>query len=144
MSAGKLDRRVWFMRPTYADDGFNMVPTYATHGGPIWAQKTEASDSERWRAGEVVAAVSCRFLVRHSTFTEGLEPADRMVCDGQIYEIFGTKEVTEHRKRWIEISAGTLRDDDFLSSVNFGHILTDAGELLLTEAGDQILLDVTL
>ena len=103
MGSGKLDRRVQFRRATLADDGFTQAPTWADLGSPVWAQKTEVSDGERWRAGEVAAHISCRFLVRYSVFSSGITPVDRLTCEGREYDISGIKEID--RKRMLEITA---------------------------------------
>jgi SPP1 family predicted phage head-tail adaptor len=109
MTAGRLDRRVQFRRSVLADDGLSMVETFANHGAPVWASKRELSDAERFRAGEVQAHITARFVVRYSAFTESITAKDRLVCDGQEFEITGIKE-TEKRRTFLEISAAA-RDD---------------------------------
>lgn len=109
MSAGKLDRRIQFRRATLSDDGFSSVEAWADHGRAVSAQKTEISDGERWRAGEVAAHLTARFLVRWSAFTSDLTPKDRLVCEGREYDIAGIKEA-EGRRRWLEITAAVRTD----------------------------------
>jgi len=109
MSAGKLDRRIQFRRYSEADDGYSLAETWADHGSPVWASKADLSDGEKWRAGEVAASVTTRFIIRSSTFSRGVTPKDRLVCDGETYEISGIKE-GKGRKRWLEITCATRAD----------------------------------
>jgi SPP1 family predicted phage head-tail adaptor len=107
-TAGKLDRRVQFQRATTSDDGFTQVETFANHGSPVWAEKTEVSDAERWRAGEVAASITCRFRVRYSAFSAGITPKDRLTCEGRTYDISGIKEI--ERREGFEITAAARVD----------------------------------
>lgn len=109
MNAGQLDRRIQFLRATLTDDGLSKVETFNPHGYQVWAQKTELSDGERWRAGEVAAHVTARFRVRWSSFTAGLTPKDRLTCEGRTYDIAGIKEI-EGRRQWLEITAAARID----------------------------------
>lgn len=109
MTAGKLDRRISFERFTVTDDGYQSVETWAAHGGAVYASKTDVSDGERMRAGEVSASLTSRFVVRSSNFTRGLTPKDRIKYKGNAFNIFGTKELG--RNDYIEITAGARTDD---------------------------------
>lgn len=108
MVSGKLDRRLQFRRATLADDGFQQAETWADHGAPVWGSKADISDGERWRAGEVAAHVTARFQVRSSAFSRAITPKDRLVCDGQTYDISGIKEVG--RRYMLEITAAARAD----------------------------------
>lgn len=108
--AGKLDRRIQFQRFTETDDGYGTVQTWADYGTPIWAKKTDVSDTERWRAGEVQASITTRFLVRYSSFTAGISPVDRLTHDGRVYDISGIKE-GEGRRQWLEITAAARAEE---------------------------------
>lgn len=109
ISAGAMDRRVQFQRFTDADDGFSTVQNWANHGTAVWAQKTDVSDAERFRASEVSAIITSRFVVRHSTFTAGITPKDRLVCEGVTYDISGKKE-GKGRRVSFEITAAARAD----------------------------------
>ena len=104
-----LDRRVQFLRATLTDDGFGQVEAFAPHGAPEPAAKSDVSDGERWRAGEVQAHITTRFTVRWSAFTADLTPRDRLTCEGRSYDISGIKE-TGGRRRWLEITAAARAD----------------------------------
>lgn len=109
MNAGSLDRRIQFRRKTLTSDGMGYAETWANHGQPVPASKTDISDGERWRAGEVQAHVTTRFVVRWSVFAADINPSDRLNLDGRGYDIFGVKELG--RKQWIEITAAARNDD---------------------------------
>ena len=108
MGSGRLDRRVQFQRATTSDDGFTQVEAFANLGDPVWAEKTEVSDAERWRAGEVAASITCRFRVRYSTFSAGITPKDRLTSEGRTYDISGIKEIG--RQMMLEITAAARVD----------------------------------
>lgn len=108
-SAGSYDRVIRFIRPALVEDGFSQVEVFADHGVALRGSKTDLSDGERWRAGEVAAHVTTRFVVRYSAFTAGLTPADRLICEGITYNISGLKEVGG-RFREIEITASARAD----------------------------------
>lgn len=109
MGAGRLDRRVQFRRAVLVDDGFQQVELWSSHGTLVWAEKRDLSDSERWRAGEVQAHVSTRFVVRWSAFTAAITPRDRLICAGREYDITGIKE-GPGRRQWLEITAAVRID----------------------------------
>jgi SPP1 family predicted phage head-tail adaptor len=108
MEAAPLDKRVQFRRATLVDDGVAMAEVWADHGHPVWASKTPISDGERWNAGAVGATVTARFRVRHSAFTAAITPKDRIVCDGQTFDIYGIKEIG--RRDGFEITAAARAD----------------------------------
>lgn len=109
MNAGSLDRRIQFRRAAQTDDGLAVVEVWADHGSPVWAAKKDASDAERWRAGEVQASITTRFTVRWSEFSRGITPKDRLTCEGTEYDITGIKEVGA-RRTFLEITAAARAD----------------------------------
>ena len=105
-----LDRLIQFQRATLTDDGFGQVETWANHGEPVWAAKKDASDAERWRAGEVQAQITTRYTVRYSPFTAGLTPKDRIVAEGgREFDVSGIKEIGA-RQTFLEITASARAD----------------------------------
>lgn len=102
-----LDRRIQFRRATLVDDGFSQTEQWADHGTTVGASKKDIGDGERWRAAAVEATITTRFVVRWSSFTGGITPADRLVCEGLEYNIVGLKEIG--RRQAIEITAAASR-----------------------------------
>lgn len=103
MDAGKLDRRVQFLRAGVVDDGYQQTAgPHIAHGDPVWAAKMEVSDRERFAAGTVDPVITTRFRVRWSSFSAAIDRADRLVCEGREYAIVGIKEIG--RREGIEFS----------------------------------------
>lgn len=107
---GAMDRRIRFERAQSTETGIEAEEIWSPVGGAVWAQKTDVSDGERWRAGEVAAHVTARFVVRAS-LARGITPADRLVCDGVVYDIVGIKEGPGRRER-LEITAAARTDTE--------------------------------
>lgn len=105
MNAGDMDRRLTLHLVSTFDDGLSAVEIF-TPGPTVWASKTEVSDAERWRAGQVQASVTTRFQVRYSPTTAGLTPQDRVECEGTTYNITAIKEIG--RREGIEITGAAL------------------------------------
>lgn len=109
VSAGDLTRRVQFMRALQVDDGFSVAEAFQAHGSPVWALRSDVSDAERWRAGEVQANIAARFVIRSSAFSRGITPKDRLVCDGLVFDIVGVKEVAGGRA-FLEMTCAARAD----------------------------------
>lgn len=102
MLAGKLDRRVQILRATYAENDFgDMVQTWSVLA-TRWASRQDLSDAERVRAQQVGATMTARFQIRWDGEVADLSPKDRLVCDGQVFDIRGVKEI--QRRRGLEIT----------------------------------------
>jgi head-tail adaptor len=99
---------VQFRRATLTDNGLEMAEVWANHGTPRSASRADISDGERWRAGEVQAHVTTRFVVHSDSLTAAVTPKDRLVCEGRTYDISGIKEVG--RGRFLEITAAARAD----------------------------------
>jgi SPP1 family predicted phage head-tail adaptor len=107
MQAGKLDRRVTIERATMADDGFGQAPTWAELA-TVWASKRDVSDAERFASGEVAAQITTRFRIRWSSVVAGIDPRDRLICEGRTYDIVAVKEIG--RREGLEITAAARAD----------------------------------
>lgn len=104
-----LDRPVQFRRATLSDNGFGQAETWEDHGPVHMASRRDVSDAERWRAGEVAATVTTRFVLRWSPFTADLSPKDELVSEGRSYAIVGVKE-GDGRRQWVEITCSARSD----------------------------------
>ncbi|KQI66964.1 phage head-tail adapter protein [Loktanella sp. 3ANDIMAR09] len=109
MARLSFDHRVQFERSAKVDTGLSDREVFAAHGAPVWADRSDVSDGERWVAQQVAASITSRFTVRRSAFTAGITAADRLRCDGLTFDIAGVKESPRGR-RFVEISA-TARPD---------------------------------
>lgn len=108
LDARELDRRITILRATKGDDGFSSVPCDHVPLSTLWAGRKDVADSERVSAEAQGQTITSRFIVRWSPLTSTLQPADRLECEGTIFEIVGTKEA-RGRRIGIEITAKALR-----------------------------------
>ncbi|WP_277022248.1 head-tail adaptor protein [Paracoccus hibiscisoli] len=107
MNAGRMDRRVQFLRAGIIDDGLQeRLGPHVPYGSPVWASKTPISDGERFRADTVAQDRTDRFVVRYSALTASITGKDRLVCEGVTYGIAGRKEIG--RREGIEITASRV------------------------------------
>jgi SPP1 family predicted phage head-tail adaptor len=103
MKAGELNRRILIQRPTTnTTDAFGQPVTIWVDQASVAAKATPISDGERWKAGEVAAAITHRFVIRYGGVLP--RPTDRIVFEGRTYDVTGIKEVGFH-EGW-EITAG--------------------------------------
>lgn len=110
MGSGARSWLVQFQRLTAgADDGLETVETWADFGEPVWAAKRDASDSERYAAGQLNAVRLSRFRILRTEAPGGLNPRDRLVCDGLAYAISGVKDAVD-RVEELEITAAAGAD----------------------------------
>ncbi|MCG7508874.1 head-tail adaptor protein [Mesorhizobium retamae] len=107
-NSGHLDRTITIERFSTTKNEFNEeVQTWAPFV-TISAQRKDTSDlvkTEMLGAEQVGSFLLSHFVVRSSTRTKTISPIDRINYDGHLWNIKGTKETTEGRNRFIEITA---------------------------------------
>lgn len=104
--AQDLDRRITFRRWVAGEPNeFNEVTEAWVDLATVWAKRRDVSDSEKFAAGQVGAALQTRFTVRSSTLTRTVTAADQIVHAERVWNIIGVKEADEGRNRFIEITA---------------------------------------
>jgi SPP1 family predicted phage head-tail adaptor len=69
----------------------------------VGAKVTDATAGESYRAAEVGAQISARFVIRWSPEVAGVAPADRVLFNGRPYNITAVREF--ERGEWREIDA---------------------------------------
>lgn len=106
--AGDLDRRIIIERFTSTTNEFNEpIESWSTLT-TVWAQRKDTSDLakvEYLGAEQVGSFLMSHFVIRSSTTAKTITPLDRINYDGHIWNIKGTKETSEGRNRFIEITA---------------------------------------
>lgn len=108
MRAGDLDRRVTIERFTTTRDDFNNpVPDWAVLA-TVSASVEHIRDAERWTAQEVGASATMRFQIRYSSTVADLNAKDRLVYDGDTFDIVAVKEIG--RRQGLEITAAARAD----------------------------------
>lgn len=106
MRGGALDRILTIERKTTVLDDFGgETETWAPIAGleDIPASVEEIPDGEVWRAAEVSATVTTRFVIRWSPAAAGVTPLDRVKYAGRVYDISRVKEL--QRRRGVELTA---------------------------------------
>lgn len=105
MAAGKLNKRITLQRASFHDDGYSsQVIEVWSDLATVWAEAAPVRDSEKLAAGQKLATISYRFLVRISSTVADLGPKDRILFKGREFEIHGAKPAGD-RDEYLEISA---------------------------------------
>lgn len=111
-TANQLDRRITIRRDGAQTgvNGFNEPVFAPSIVYTVAARRTDVSDGERQAAGTTGAFRVTRFVVRHTPRTAGILPTDKLSHEGRDYNITGTKETQDGRRRFIEITATMAAD----------------------------------
>lgn len=109
MRPGEMKHQVQFLRGQLLDNGLQKEivwgdPVDDVIGPKLWAKRTPISDGEIWRASQVSANITARFVVYWSALTSSITPKDRLVCNGTVYDISGIKDLGDDRM-WLEFTA---------------------------------------
>lgn len=105
-----LDRKLQFRRSIEVNTPLGMSETWHEHGTPVSASRRDVSDQEIIAARSIQASIVSRFLVRSSSFTRALKPADRFNHGGKDWDIQGIKEAPMGRHAFLEITARARAD----------------------------------
>jgi len=98
-----MKRRVTFQRATVTVDSYGgEVETWNTLAS-VWMHRRDASAGESYKAQEVGSQLSIRFTIRYSTAVADLNPRDRVLYNGDVYNITGVREIK--RNRILEVDA---------------------------------------
>jgi head-tail adaptor len=109
IGASAMDRRLQFRRAVFTDDVYgNATAAWYDHGDPVHCLRQDVKDSEAVTAGVLRSKLMARFWVRSTEFTREITTTDRLVSDGETFEIVAIKNPTTGRRRQlIEITAET-------------------------------------
>lgn len=108
MTAGKFNRRITLQRGTAVKNSRNEAIVSFSLLATVWAERIDVSAGESFRAQEVSAELTTRFRIRYSATISTLNPNDRLIYAGVIYNITQVRET--QRNRILEIDA-VARDD---------------------------------
>jgi hypothetical protein len=109
LSATDLDRRISIWRSMPVDDGTATVPGEPSEIGKRSAKRSDISDGERFRAGELGQKLTTRWTVRSDALTRTIAGGDIIMHRGVTYDVVGTKEIPG-RFVAIEITTGSRPD----------------------------------
>ena len=102
-SAGALDRRITIRRAAITYNAFNEPVETFNDLVTVWANRNEVTAGEAYRAKEVGAELTTRFLIRYSSQVASVDPRDRIRFDGYEYNVTAVRNID--RNRWREIDA---------------------------------------
>lgn len=109
--AGELDRRIAIERLTETGrDPFNEPIVEWVTLVSTAAKRADASTGEKFAAGQVGATLMAHFTVRSSPTTRTITATDRLIHEGEVWNIMPPKETKDGRRRYLEITA--TRDAD--------------------------------
>ena len=108
MKAAKLDRSITIERFTETRDAFNNPVETWTTLATVRASVEHIRDSERWTAQEVGAAATMRFQIRWSSTLAELNAKDRVIYEGDTFDVAAVKELG--RRKGLEITAAARAD----------------------------------
>ena len=105
----KLDRRITFLRYSIGYNADNEpVEAWTPDAAPVWASWRRASARETLAGAEVNAAATDVFEVRWSSSTSTINPKDRLIYQGRVYDIQAAAEIG--RREGIRIDASRRAD----------------------------------
>lgn len=87
MSSQWRNKRITLQRAIQAEDGVGGTITTWTDLGTVWASVEPIGGREALRAGQLLAEMDTRIIVRWSPLVEGLTAKDRIVRGTTIYNI---------------------------------------------------------
>ena len=103
MKAGRLDRRIRIERKavTYSPSGAPLEAwsTLATR----WAEARPLDGTERFSEPQLLAQGFTTFRIRWSSSVSDVDPLDRAIFDGRVYDIMAVREIG--RREGLEIDA---------------------------------------
>jgi SPP1 family predicted phage head-tail adaptor len=106
--SGDMNRRVTLQRATVTRNEFNEEIETWTTLATVWARKDDVSAAEGFRAQEVGAQLTTRFRIRYRATVATLNPRDRLIYAGRLYNITGVRE--KQRNRWLEVDCVARND----------------------------------
>ena len=126
--AGALDRRIVIRRKTVTYNSFNEPIEGWRTVFTVWANRSDASASEAYRAKEVGAEITTRFTVRWSSQTRSIDPKDVVRFGRRNYNIVAVRDL--ERNRWREIDA--VSRSDILAGTTFDDTVVRFDSTILT------------
>ncbi len=110
MRAGLMDRRITIRRATISYNSFNEPIESWADLVTVWAQWKDATASEAYKAAEIGAEISARFVIRWSTDVRDVNPKDRVLFRNREYNITAVRDVGRNLER--EIDAVIRADEE--------------------------------
>lgn len=109
MRPGKMDRQIVIKSATEAQDAAGQPISTWTTFATVWAERKDVRGSERFTAGQELAARTAVYRIRWLT---GINEKMRVVDAGATYEITGIAE--NKRQGWAELSVEAINPADIV------------------------------
>lgn len=106
MKAAKLDKRIAFERQGETKDAYGQQTAGWTAIGGCWAEYRPGSGVERREAAQEKAVLSGSFVVRQSAMTASVTEKDRLVFEGEAWDVRSNVPIGRHGR---EIAATRAR-----------------------------------
>lgn len=106
LPASRFDRRISFERQGGAKDAYGQQTAGWTAIGGCWAGYRPGSGQERREAAQEKAVLSGSFFVRQSALTAGVTEKDRLVFEGEAWDVRSNVPIGRHGR---EIAATRAR-----------------------------------
>ena len=98
-----FDRTVTLQRATTTQNEYGEEVQAWADLGTVQAKSQPVSDGEKLSAGEVSSTLSARFTIRYDSAWADFSAKDRLVFEGETFDVWGAKPVG--RRDLIEITA---------------------------------------
>lgn len=105
LQSAKLDRRITLQRGTSTTDAAGTPVTTWADLATVWASRRRASARETLASAEVSAAITEVFEIRWDSAWSDLNPLDRLVFEGRVYDIAGVAEIGRREGLRIDAAA---------------------------------------
>lgn len=106
MRAGQLRERVEIQRRTATRNSFNEPIEIWVAAGTVWAEVNFEMGREEPIAQQVVAGHAARFIMRTNILSRSLAATDRLIWNGQAWDIFSV--IPSARRDSIEARASAV------------------------------------
>ena len=87
MQSGKLRHRITLERASESKDEWGEITKTWTEFGKRWSRAVPLSGKESFSEAHEIATIDLRVELRHDSLTETITAKDRVVWDGNTYDI---------------------------------------------------------
>ena len=103
MTPGKMDRIISVYEATNTTDAYGSNVVTWVLLCKVWADRRELKGSEKWTAQQIVANISCKYLIR---YRDDITPMHRIVDEsGREYDIHSVVELGRREGLELTVSA---------------------------------------
>lgn len=93
MKFGRADRRIALQASTLSTNAYGQRVASWTTYATVWAQLTYTGGDEKLQSDQVSSTIKTQFKIRYGSNVSAVKPSDRVVYDGNNYELLYIQEV---------------------------------------------------